>query len=306
MPDRRRGVNLGNALDSLDGPGRPITAPQLELIRSAGFDTVRLPVAWAAHADPGPSYAIDPAFRRRVDDALDLAAAAGLAVIINVHHYRELMLQPARHEARFLALWRQLAGHLAGRSQPIAIELLNEPTAALDAEAWNRLLVPAWEIVREADRTVEVVIGSASMNGFEALAELELPRDPHVTATIHYYEPMPFTHQGADWIPGATFPVGRRWGTPDEVEAVQADLAAVRAWSDRHGIPVLVGEFGSHDRAVFGDRVHWTRVVREELDRHEFDWCYWDLTGDFGLYDLAAGRWRSELMEALGLDASGD
>ena len=33
--------------------------------------------------------------------------------------------------------------------------------------------------------------------------DLVLPADDALVATIHYYLPMPFTHQGAWWEPGA-------------------------------------------------------------------------------------------------------
>lgn len=296
---RTRGVNVANAFDAADGRGIHLTPPLFAAIRSAGFTTLRLPIHWSAHADVAAPYAIDEELHRRVDDALNLAEQYDLDVIIDVHHYRELMDSPRAHQDRFLALWRQIAQRYAARPLSLSFELLNEPTRAMDAPRWNELLQRAWATVRESNPSREVIIGPADMNNLHALTELKLPGDPHVTATIHYYAPMAFTHQGATWIDRHSYPIGRSWGTAEEIQAVRDDLRLAHAWSQAAGVQVLVGEFGTHDRAHLADRVNWTTTVRSELDRLGLDWCYWDLATDFGIFDLTENTWRQPLRAAL-------
>src|SRR5215470_807883 len=68
-----RGMNLGNALEApKEGAWGVILQPgYFRAIREAGFDTVRLPVCWSAHALPDAPYTIDAAFAERVDWAID-------------------------------------------------------------------------------------------------------------------------------------------------------------------------------------------------------------------------------------------
>src|SRR2546423_13824394 len=70
-----RGINLGNALEApREGAwGVTLKAEYFKAIKDAGFDSVRLPVKWSAHAPAEPPYAIDPEFAARVDWAIDEA-----------------------------------------------------------------------------------------------------------------------------------------------------------------------------------------------------------------------------------------
>lgn len=296
---RRRGVNLGNTLDTLDGPPRPVTAALVDTAYRAGFNTVRLPVRWSAHADHRPPFTLDAHFAALVDQALDLVEGRGLRAIVNVHHYTELMANPDAHAERFVGLWQQISTRYAARPSSVAFELLNEPNQAMDASRWNQLLQPTWAAVRDSNPGREIIIGTAPMNDAAALDQLGLPRDPDVTATVHYYEPMSFTHQGADWVHGQVPPLGARWGTGEDHKKVTNDLDRVHTWSVEHGVKVLVGEFGSYDRAPLQDRTAWTSHVCRELDRLQLEWCYWDLTGDFGVYHPQTGTMRTSLLQAL-------
>ena len=59
-----RGVNLANALEApREGDwGVVLKEEYFDRIASAGFDSVRLPVRWSAHAEASPPYRIDPKF----------------------------------------------------------------------------------------------------------------------------------------------------------------------------------------------------------------------------------------------------
>src|SRR5262245_6092527 len=70
-----RGINLGNALEApREGEwGVRLSPEYFRAIRDAGFDTVRLPVKWSAHAKADAPYTIDAKFAARVDWPLDQA-----------------------------------------------------------------------------------------------------------------------------------------------------------------------------------------------------------------------------------------
>src|SRR4051812_17080744 len=97
-----RGINLGNALEApREGAwGVTLRAEYFRAIKEAGFDTVRLPVNWSAHAGAEAPYTIDPTFAARVDWAIDQALAHRLNIIVNVHHYGEMDADPDRHLSR--------------------------------------------------------------------------------------------------------------------------------------------------------------------------------------------------------------
>jgi len=295
-----RGINFGNALDALgDGPELPLEERYFDEVAEAGFDTVRLPVRWPAHADAAPPYSIDPVFFERVDAGVDAALRRDLNVVVNVHHYHEFSAEPAEHRPRFLALWQQIAARYAGHSGRLCFELLNEPRGHLTAARWNAVLAEALAVVRAVNPERTVIIGPAEMNSLEALAELSVPGDDHLIATIHYYAPFEFTHQGAGWVAGADRWLGRRWGTTADENAVRDDLAKVAAWGREHRIPLFVGEFGAFSGADMASRTRWTTFVRAEAERLGMSWAYWEFGTDFGAFDLDLDAWREPLRRAL-------
>jgi endoglucanase len=107
----RRGINLGNTFDALTSTcrGLPVLVDHLDVIRDAGFDTVRLPVAWSHRASAHPPFAISPRLLSAVDVMVLAALDRDLSVVVDVHHYDELCADPAAHRKRFLALWTQIA-----------------------------------------------------------------------------------------------------------------------------------------------------------------------------------------------------
>src|SRR3954466_13212776 len=67
-----RGINFGNALDapSEGAWGMELKAEYFAAVRKAGFDSVRIPIRWSAHAGDAPPYTLDAAFADRVDWAV--------------------------------------------------------------------------------------------------------------------------------------------------------------------------------------------------------------------------------------------
>ena len=245
--DLRRGMNLGNALDTVREGERGLRLDEryFDAIRDAGFDTVRLPVKWSAHAEEAAPFTIAPAMLARVDWAIAQLLDRGLNVVLNVHHYDELSADPAGHETRYLALWGQLAARYAEWPARLCFELLNEPRDALVPARWNALLARALTVVRASNPDRAVLVGPARMNTVEALPELVLPRTISLVVTVHYYAPMEFTHQGAAWTAGADQWLGTTWGDDADRAAVRRDLAAAAAWAGAQGHPLFIGEFGA-------------------------------------------------------------
>jgi endoglucanase len=209
-----RGVNFGNALEApSEGEwGMRLEPEFFELVEEARFDTIRLPVSWTHHASKEAPYTINPEFIERVQWAVDQATAQGLNIIVNVHHYDELNRDPLSEEARYLAIWQQIAGHFKDYPDNVYFELLNEPHGAFNnaPQIWNELLAKALEVVRESNPVRGVIVGPVFWNSVGSLEQLELPKDPNLIVTVHFYDPFEFTHQGAEWV-NPSPPLGTTW-----------------------------------------------------------------------------------------------
>ena len=221
-----RGINFGNALEApREGEwGFRIEEHYFYEVKKAGFDSVRIPVKWSAHAAEKPPYTIDRKFAERVDWAVDNAIKRGLNVVLNIHHYDEFYNEPDKQEERFLALWRQIAPRYADRSERLVFELLNEPRDPLTAERWNEIFPKALQIVRESNPNRAVIVGPGMWNNLDALPKLRLPEDENLIVTFHYYSPFEFTHQGASWAEGSDKWLGRKWGSEEDQARVRRDL----------------------------------------------------------------------------------
>ena len=300
--DLRRGINLGNMLEAPNEGdwGLSVREEYFDLIKQAGFDFVRLPVRWSTHADEAAPYTIDLTFFARVDQIVGWALERDLAIIVNIHHYEEIMQDPENHKQRYLGIWKQLAGHYQDFPSSLFFELLNEPFNQLDASLWNRYLADSLTVVRETNPEREVVVGPVNWNAYDQLPMLEFPHDEHLIVTFHYYLPFPFTHQGAEWVDGSNAWLGTTWNAADGEKAeISEHFDSAARWAEARNVRVLLGEFGAYSKADQQSRVRWTAFVAREAERHGFAWAYWEFGAGFGIYDPNAKTWHEDLLKSL-------
>ncbi len=305
-----RGINIGNALDAPSEGEWGVTLKEeyFDLVKQAGFNSIRLPVRWSAHAPNVPPYAIDPGFMKRVDWAVNNCLSRNLPVVLNIHNYFEFYNDPRNHKDKYLALWKQIAEHYKDYPDTLLFELLNEPQGKLRASPWNLLLKQALAIVRESNPNRTVVIGPANGNAIEYLKSLDIPKDDrNIIVTFHYYLPMKFTHQGAPWITdfegekSADSWVGTKWtGTEEEKQAVIKDFNVAAAWANQNNRPMNLGEFGAYNKADMESRARWTKFIADTAVQCGFSFDYWEFCAqEFGLYDQQTKSWRKPLLDAL-------
>jgi hypothetical protein len=210
-----RGVNFGNMLEAPNEGDWGLTVEErfFNRVVEAGFDHVRLPISWTTHASQNAPYTVDSTYFDRIDWCIEQALDRGLKLIVNVHHYNELNDDPVAEEARALAIWNQIATRYQAEPGTVYFEVLNEPHGAFDAnpQLWDDYLSAALAVIRTTNPTRKVLVGPLGYNSIGQLPNFDPPVDDNLIASVHYYSPFLFTHQGATWVGDPPPPTGVEW-----------------------------------------------------------------------------------------------
>ena len=290
------------------------TAADIALIKSAGFDHVRLSV--------NPQPMMDAARRRDgtaeyfgyLDGAIKVILDAGLAVEIDMHPDSDFKARLSDDDfvQRFADFWSTVAQHYSSwDADRVFFEILNEPEMR-DAYRWYGVEAKLAAAIRRAAPAHTIIATGARWDDDEDMVFLEPLPDANVIYVFHFYEPHIFTHQGATWgayywhwlkdlrYPSSTenaaqvallVPEARdrlqvirygqdHWG-PSRIET---EINQAADWANQHGVPLICNEFGVY-RAFSDphDRAAWIKDVRTSLERHNIGWAMWDYSGSFGV-----------------------
>jgi endoglucanase len=298
------------------------TAEDIALIKSMGFDHVRLSV------DPQPMMAnhrpeeIPAEYLGYLDAAVKMILNRGLAVVIDLHPDSEFKARLAKDDSfvqQFADFWRALARHYSTwDAERIFFEILNEPEMS-DRYRWYGVQAKLAAAIREGAPQHTMIAAGARWSNDDDLVFIEPLRDPNVIYNFHFYEPHIFTHQGAtwgsyfwQWVKGLRYPSSPESaakvaaGVPDAVDRlavirygadhwdaarIDAEITQVAEWARQRGVPVVCNEFGVYrDYADPQDREAWIRDVRTALERHGVGWAMWDYSGNFGVVTKNGGR----------------
>ncbi|MFX0015093.1 MAG: glycoside hydrolase family 5 protein [Promethearchaeota archaeon] len=302
-----RGVNLGNFLEAPNegdwSNGLLIQEKHFNRIKSAGFNLVRIPIRWNAHALDISPYTIDGSFFDRVDWVINQGILRNLSIIINIHHYNELMADPEGHKDRFLSLWQQVSHHYQNYSNALIFEVLNEPHDNLNNSLWNQYLKEVIGVIRQTNPARTLIIGPTNWNNLWALNDLILPQnDSNIVVTFHFYSPFEFTHQGAEWVSGSNEWLGTNWTrSQPEMDAINYEFDIAINWARVNNKSLFLGEFGAYQYAYINGRIEWTSFVRAKAEScpEMWGWAYWEFCSGFGIMDSSLSYWYIGLVGAL-------
>ena len=322
-----RGINLGNSWDS-DGTGKNpdcgwgncIKDEDFQVIKAAGFNSVRLPIRWSRDANIVSPYTIDDVRLAGVREDISIAIGLGLAVVVNFHHYTDLNSAAMKYETdpegykdeleRFTAMWTQVARELNDFPDSMLVyEILNEPHDIKKSSTVNEMMMAGYNAIRSVSKTKTVMFEGNGYSKFAEIRKLELPQDGNIIFTGHYYDPYEFTHQGtADMYPcGATISsadlskIAKDFKAyTDSAKAYYPDVDGV------HSIPMNMGEFGAigrtgsycRDEAPSETmRAQWTDYAIKAAEKYGISWHYWAYgkTSGFQAYNQDAGDWFPEM-----------
>ena len=304
-----RGVNIDNWLSQNEGKmtyAAPwFTEEDVAWIAAHGFDHLRFPIdsrIWLK-ADG----TLDEAKVAPFDRALAWVRQHGLGAILDVHFIdgadfnsgaasdARVFTDPALMD-KAASLWRTLATRYAHEGDYLRFELLNEPKADKNSQlnVFNLRMLSA---IRESNPTRMVYFPCNKWNTIPNVVDLELPaHDPNVAVTVHFYEPLIFTHQKAPWafpagdkMPAVPFPgqVPDLTGMIPAGQTIPATLSAAQDvdpmferladWvrTKAVGREIRLGEFGVFHKADPQSTINWTRAVRHACERHGFGWTVW-------------------------------
>ncbi len=196
FPEWRRSTRMGN----------------LEEIRKAGFDFVRMPV--------DPAIFLEDASEKRVTGliiqtlkSVDLLHRAGLKVIVDFHSIpsesRKVgttqILEDETLFARYLKMVERI-GRAVSMTDPstTAFEPFNEPVTDCDpglTPKWPALLSELHAAARKSAPVHTLILSGGCWSSAYGLTKINPSAiaDDNVIWTFHSYEPYVLTHQGANW-----------------------------------------------------------------------------------------------------------
>jgi len=297
------GLNIGNALEAPNEGdwGVYIKDEYLPLIKAAGFNSIRLPICWSAHADLNPPYTISAEFMERVKHIVESALKNNLIVIINVQHFQDIYTDPAPNLPRLLAFWRQIGTTFKDFPTTLLFEPLNEPHFNMTPELWNEYLPVIIDSIRVTNPNRTLVIGTADWGGIWQMRRLKLPpNERNLILSIHYYEPFRFTHQGAEWEKASKDWLGMTWtNTESQMQELNRHFDQIKKFADSLAVPVTIGEYGCYHRVPDEYRLLWTNAISKQCQTYEFSRAYWEFCAGFGIFDTTANQWRESLLRAV-------
>src|SRR6185436_5218156 len=260
-------------------------------------DTVRINLHAFEHMDA--EYRLDPAWLITLDKIVAAALAQKLTVILDLHNFTYCGEKADDCKPRLMAFWQQIGQRYKNSGDGVVFEILNEPNGQLNESVWNSWLVEALALIRKSNPTRNVIIGPALWNNIERLDALELPKaDRHIIGTVHYYQPMEFTHQGVPW--STSWPkVGVTWGTPQDRLRMKKDFALAQRWAKAQDRPIVLGEFGAYDKGDIASRAAYTAAAAREAEALGWAWTYWQFDGDFIVFDMKTDNWVKPIYDAL-------
>lgn len=321
------GINLGNTLEACDNNvgiktntplsyethwGQPkTTQAMIDGMKAAGFDTIRIPVAWmtnATHLYEG-DYTIDADYMDRVEEVVRYARKAGMYVIINDHWDGGWygMFGSESAETRALAMeaykgmWQQIAERFRDYSDYLIFESANEelggrfdensPLYCFDSVVTYLNDDERYALTNEINQTfVDVVRATGGNNATRFLLiagystdidqtcddRFQMPKDTvdsKLMVSVHYYDP--WSYCGASSAVSAT-----KWGKVSDYEYMDQQLAKMTKFTEA-GYGVVIGEYGALpcSDGLKDNTLAYHTAFLDACTKYNLTNCLWDCSG---------------------------
>ena len=314
------GWNLGNSLEVTWWTPGTTTQAAIDSVKAAGFNTVRLPVAWFHHSDTTTNV-IDQNWFASVKKVVDFCIKDSMYVIINAHWdhgWLENRVTAAHKDivnARQHAYWTQIANYFKDYDEYLLFAGANEPNAH-DANAMAILMTYHQTFIdavratggNNSSRTLIIQGPSTDIDLTNRLMNT-MPVDSiadRLMVEVHYYTPWNFCGLTSDASWGKMFYYWGKdnhstsdtnrnatWGEESDMEHY---LGLMKTKFLDKGIPVIIGEYGAFrktvpppsDQALHNASIeHWYRYFSKTATSKGFITYCWD-TG--GIFNFTTGK----------------
>jgi endoglucanase len=336
----RHGINLSHWFAQAADYSRAhleshTTAEDIALIKSIGFDHVRLTLEPAPLFNGDDPARLNAEYLKYLDNALDLILAQGLAVIVDIHpsdEFKKRLNSNDRQIEAFGKFWRALAQHLATRDpERVFLEVINEPMVE-DGYRWLGMQGKLIAAIRAGAPQHTIIASGHRWSGLAELLFMQPYGDDNIIYNFHFYEPFAFTHQGASWAgPNQSFYKNIPYpSNPESVskvldtiqdeparynllrygedrwnaDRIDREISVAAAWAARNHVALTCNEFGTYRTyAPPADRAAWIRDMRTALEKYGIGWTMWDYAGGFAVVNKKDGHATpdEEVLKALGL-----
>ena len=277
------GWNLGNHFDTSSGEDGKVnqwgywdnakpTAALYTNLKKAGASTVRICVTWGNYQNPNdPNWTIDAAFMAEVKQNVEWAEAAGLNVILNIHHdeywtdIKTAAINATKNDEikdRIEKTWKQIAEAFKDKGDFLFFESFNELQDGKwgwgdnktdggkqynTLNEWNQLVVNTIRATGSKNAKRWIGVPAYASNPIFALENsFKLPTDAanRIMVSVHFYDPSSFTltpvkDNISDW--GHT---GNNNVTGSNEEHVVEIFQKLQEKFIAKNIPVYIGEYG--------------------------------------------------------------
>lgn len=324
------GINLGNTMDAcgdwIDSTsiknyetawGSPlVTEEMIKGYLTAGFSSLRIPVAWSNMMLDG--YTIHPDLLDRVETIVKWTLDCGLIGIINLHHeplWSHFLDDPKEGMKKYSRIWEQVSERFRDYGDRLLFESMNEVSFDALWTPWHGTPEDkkmAFDYVNEINQTfVDIVRASGGNNakrhlvievyntGLEYAYDplFKMPDDPanRCAATVHYYSPAVFAilERDADWGKAQEM-----WGSGSDLKELNDNMELLKVNCVDKGIPVIVGEFAAcgKNKTKQMRRLYALSVMKAVYSRGMCP-MLWDTPGDE--YDRIKCAMDPELSDAI-------
>ena len=302
-----------------------------EHIAQMGGGIVRLPISFDSMTSGAPDYTIDPNLLARLDFVIEWAEDAGIYLIIDNHLINADNGYFDHIEPFLTKVWTQLAERYKDRSELILYEICNEPHTTTD-QAWGEIQQAVIDAIRQKDTKHTIIVTSNNWSNYAKLEQLPCYTDDNLIYTFHFYDPMIFTHQAADWehyrdIRNLPFPydadrmpvlptgyepgwvkemLDNQYVSIGKVSALKEAMDLAIAFRDSRNVRIFCGELGVlMDSAPATDRIFWYETVTSMLRENQIPYTLWDYKYNFGLFNTPNSQkfpedLNKELIQAMG------